>query len=975
MIDPNAITTVRVGELPPEDFNLTDNLPHEIGEELKRGTVQQLADVIGAYLGTTDSLAFNPTTVSDGGTLPSTTSNEWMLVGKGTFLNVGGGADIVTTEELNAITSNGTYWSLAVEIPINVELAGITQNIRSGYTSTTPSEDAIYNRFAEIIGMIPGTQTTDEVVNNSDVSGVTATDALNDLYENKSDILETIIEGFYVLSTGKTTLLDWEVGDKFRGWIGDRYVVGEILSLPVSLPSDIDDVSKVKLAIDSDIIAGDGEFVFKTTIAQIRALSGTLPNNDFYTTDLGQEGNWYYDPSDATSVDNTGTVLVTSDGKRIKRVFNGTVNVKWFGAIGNDTADDTTEIQSAFDTSFPVYIPYGIYKVSTGLVAKNGIISDNATLKFYATTLTTLLKKETPGSVTGINIDGTNVTNTTYGFFNEFKYNPNKEIYSVNVNNITNTSGVAIGMFMYRNSIGNSFVDGNFTMKDCNISGITSSGSNFANGIAVVLNNQSINTITTIEGCIIKNITPNAEGDGIQLLNNAFTLPTDASHKQKAFINNCFISSNVPMKRGIKVQYANTVVNNCMVIGDNVSIGFDTYVDNTIFNNCSYLEFSGGVEAVNIHGNFAKINNMNIKMNSSNTIAIRADGAGSLLIDNSQINYNGTAAANDLGIVTIHNSDAKINNSNIILAVSAGSGILLSGTSRAQADNVTIEGAYNGFYNLSATGSLTVSNSLVTGATNGFYNTGNTGFELKVTDSNISVSNIGIYGSYSGTHTLLSIRDSYFKSTNHGILSGPNCLVKDSYIDAISASGVAIAISGTGSIISGNRINNYNTGIQYDGTTNTEVYSNTAIGCAFPFTKVGYTRFIEYENNSTVNDVPPTSGTYTPTLTAGSNMTALVLNSATYNRVGDIVTFRISVGFSTTASSSPTSFTATMPINKSTGSTVEVGNGTSITGALNSGTVNVRATSASILSADFNSGSSFGTGGKATIFGQYSVLY
>lgn len=143
-INPDIVTTVRVGELPPNPFNLSDNIPHEIGLDLFRGTVQQLADTIGGYLGTSDSLAFNPTTVADGGTLPSTTRNEWMLVGKGTFHNVGGQPDIVTTEQLNAITSNGSYWSLAVEIPINVEFAGITQNIRSGYTTTTPSENAVY---------------------------------------------------------------------------------------------------------------------------------------------------------------------------------------------------------------------------------------------------------------------------------------------------------------------------------------------------------------------------------------------------------------------------------------------------------------------------------------------------------------------------------------------------------------------------------------------------------------------------------------------------------------------------------------------------------------------------------------------------------------------------------------------------------------------------------------------------------------
>lgn len=148
MIDPNVVTTARVGELPSAPFELTDKIPHEIEETLFQGTVLQLADLIGDYLGTSSSLAFNPTTVVDGGTLPATDSNEWMLVGKGTFHNVGGGSDIITTEELNAVTSNGTYWSLAVEIPVNVELAGITQNIRSGYMTTTPSENTVYNALA-----------------------------------------------------------------------------------------------------------------------------------------------------------------------------------------------------------------------------------------------------------------------------------------------------------------------------------------------------------------------------------------------------------------------------------------------------------------------------------------------------------------------------------------------------------------------------------------------------------------------------------------------------------------------------------------------------------------------------------------------------------------------------------------------------------------------------------------------------------
>jgi hypothetical protein len=148
MIDPNAISTIRVGQLPSLDFNLTDKIPHEVGTDLKSGTIQQLADFISSYIGVSSSIAFRAVTVLDGETLPSTTQEEWILVGKGTFYNVGGGATIVCTEELNAIMSNGTYWVIGVEIPINVELSGIVQTIRATYTDTAPSENAVFNALA-----------------------------------------------------------------------------------------------------------------------------------------------------------------------------------------------------------------------------------------------------------------------------------------------------------------------------------------------------------------------------------------------------------------------------------------------------------------------------------------------------------------------------------------------------------------------------------------------------------------------------------------------------------------------------------------------------------------------------------------------------------------------------------------------------------------------------------------------------------
>ena len=126
-INPDNINTLRVGQLPPNPFGLTDKIPHEIGTDLNQGTVQQLADAIGAYLGAMSGIAFLPISVTDGQTLPTTRSPEWFLTGVGTYNQVGF-PNVVCTEELNAIISDGTSWSLGVAIPISFTVvAGVSQ--------------------------------------------------------------------------------------------------------------------------------------------------------------------------------------------------------------------------------------------------------------------------------------------------------------------------------------------------------------------------------------------------------------------------------------------------------------------------------------------------------------------------------------------------------------------------------------------------------------------------------------------------------------------------------------------------------------------------------------------------------------------------------------------------------------------------------------------------------------------------------
>ena len=157
MIDPLLISTIRVGQLVETPFNLTDNIPHEVGADLRRGSIQDLATFIAGVIDTTGSLAFLPISVVDGQILPNTTTNEWFLAGKGTFHQTGGYPDIVCTEELNAIVGNGTNWILGVAIPIIVDppAAMISQTVTEGVVNYSPSEDAV---FQALQGHLTGMQ-------------------------------------------------------------------------------------------------------------------------------------------------------------------------------------------------------------------------------------------------------------------------------------------------------------------------------------------------------------------------------------------------------------------------------------------------------------------------------------------------------------------------------------------------------------------------------------------------------------------------------------------------------------------------------------------------------------------------------------------------------------------------------------------------------------------------------------------------
>ena len=110
-------------------------------------------------------------------------------------------------------------------------------------------------------------------------------------------------------------------------------------------------------------------------IAELRNFSRTdvqtVYVKGYYQADDGGGGLFYRDVNDTSSTDNHGTVIVDSNSSRWKRDFKHRLNVKWFGAKGDGTTDDTTAVRQALIVGRYVYFPLGTYLLTSSVSVTN----------------------------------------------------------------------------------------------------------------------------------------------------------------------------------------------------------------------------------------------------------------------------------------------------------------------------------------------------------------------------------------------------------------------------------------------------------------------------------------------------------------------------------------------------------------------------------------------------------------------------
>lgn len=169
--------------------------------------------------------------------------------------------------------------------------ASITQSVYFGTS---------YNSYLDV----PVPLNTNAVQNLSGVTGATTTEALNNLNSGKENISNK----------------------------SDSYTIS----------------SSTTYASTKALVDGLNTRVKYMSLGDMRALSGTLPAEIIYSTNNRLEGVWRYDPADTTSADDLGSIIVTADGKRLKRITDGHVMLEWFGAVPDGVSGASLAITQLF---------------------------------------------------------------------------------------------------------------------------------------------------------------------------------------------------------------------------------------------------------------------------------------------------------------------------------------------------------------------------------------------------------------------------------------------------------------------------------------------------------------------------------------------------------------------------------------------------------------------------------------------------
>ena len=272
--------------------------------------------------------------------------------------------------------------------------------------STDPS-DLLFNagKLDEVVNGTANSFTDRLGVARRTVAGMNAdfdaqlADAESDLNVYRADAAASAAEALGYLQTIRATSYGAYASDPATDPLGnpptegDEYwnTTAKLLKRWNGTTWQASDISTANLAASSgsSLVGYDGGTVQDVLdgakslqdYAALRAYTGRASR--VYITGLlgtakpaGIAGVFQYDPTDTTSADNGGTIIVGADGRRWKRDFSGAVYVKWFDVTGGLSVDETLKIQAAVNAN-PGEI---VFHSAEFLVSINPALSNNTAI-------------------------------------------------------------------------------------------------------------------------------------------------------------------------------------------------------------------------------------------------------------------------------------------------------------------------------------------------------------------------------------------------------------------------------------------------------------------------------------------------------------------------------------------------------------------------------------------------------------------
>ena len=253
--------------------------------------------------------------------------------------------------------------------------------------STDPS-DLLFNagKLDEVVNGTANSFTDRLGVARRTVAGMNAdfdaqlADAESDLNVYRADAAASAAEALGYLQTIRATSYGAYASDPATDPLGNPPTVGDeyfnttsnLLKRWNGTTWQASDINTANLAAPSgsSLVGYDGGTVQDVLdgakslqdYAALRAYTGRAKR--IYITGLlgiakpaGIAGTFQYDPTDATSFDNGGTIIVLADGRRFKRDFTGDIDAGWFGAQsitapGYSNFDSASAINAAIECAY-----------------------------------------------------------------------------------------------------------------------------------------------------------------------------------------------------------------------------------------------------------------------------------------------------------------------------------------------------------------------------------------------------------------------------------------------------------------------------------------------------------------------------------------------------------------------------------------------------------------------------------------------